>query len=345
MKIKRAIKRLIKNEPVRGNAASAANTNNKKKRIPFSQTVYVPRWRLKNYYAIKEFGEDHRRWFIEQRYMYNLKEFPDLDNPKLFNEKIHWLNLYYHNPLITRCCDKYELKNYVEEKVGKAYVVPNIAVYDRASDIHFETLPDKFAIKVNWGDGKEFSEVVKNKNKANEDVIKTKMNNGMRPWNNLYYSHFFWGYKNVKPKILVEKFLDSGGKDINDYKIHCFNGKAKVVLVCENRSNAKMNKTFLDTDWNVLPCRRADGVVNPNVKKPKNYYDMLRIAEILSEPFPFVRVDFYSIKNKLYVGEMTFHPGCGWESFTPSEWNRKMGDMLELPKEKWIEEDLSDNYI
>ena len=67
--------------------------------------------------------------------------------------------------------------------------------------------------------------------------------------------------------------------------------------------------------------------------------------EFLSEPFPFVRVDFYSIKNKLYVGEMTFHPGCGWESFTPSEWNRKMGDMLELPKEKWIEEDLSDNYI
>lgn len=307
------------------------------KRIPFSQTVYVPRWRLKNYYAVKEFGEEHRRWFIEQRYMYNLKHFPDLDNPKLFNEKIHWLNLYYHNPLITKCCDKYELKNYVTEKVGKSYVVPNIKVYDRASDIKFEELPDRFAIKVNWGDGKEFSKVVFDKNKVNLDVIKTEMNNGMRPWNNLYYSHFFWGYKNVKPKILVEQFLDSGNKGINDYKIHCFNGKAKFVLVCENRASAKMNKTFLDMDWNVLPFRRKDGVVNPDVKMPKNFYDMIRIAEILSEPFPFVRVDFYSINNKLYVGEMTFHPGCGWESFDPPEWNRKIGDMLELPKEKMIE--------
>lgn len=335
---KRILKKLSKKSIT--NTTSTPGGASTKKRIPFSQSVYIPRWRLKNYYAVKEFGEEHRRWFIEQRYMYNLKKFPDLDNPTLFNEKIHWLNLYYHNPLITKCCDKYELKNYVAEKVGKEYVVPNIAVYDRASDIHFENLPDKFAIKVNWGDGKEFTEVVKDKNKVNEDIIKTKMNNGMRPWNNLYYSHFFWGYKNVKPKILVEKFLDSGGKDINDYKIHCFNGKAKVVLVCENRSNAKMNKTFLDIDWNVLPCSRPDGIVNPKVKKPKNYYDMLRIAKILSEPFPFVRVDFYSIKNKLYVGEMTFHPGCGWESFQPSEWNKKIGDMLELPKEKMIEEGL-----
>lgn len=302
-----------------------------KKKINFGQTVYVPRWRLKNYYAVKEFGEEHRRWFIEQRYMYELKKFPDLDNPVLFNEKLHWLNLNYKNPLITRCCDKVEMKEYVAEKVGRQYTVPNVAIYERANEISFEKLPKSFAIKVNWGDGKEFSEIVSDKSKANEDYVKTKMNNALRPWNNLYYSHFFWGYKNVKPKILVENFLDTDGEDIKDYKIHCFNGKAKFVLVCENRNKVKMNKTFLDINWNILPFYRANSDVNKNVEKPKTFKQMIRIAEILSEPFPFVRIDFYSIKDKLYVGEMTFHPGCGWEEFLPAEWNKKIGDMLNLP--------------
>ncbi len=330
MKVKKIIKQLL---------IKMGIMHSNVRRIPFSQTVYVPRWRLKNYYAVHEFGEEHRRWFIEQRYTYELKQFPDLDNPKLFNEKIHWLNLYYKNPLITRCCDKLELKNYVAEKVGEQYTVPNIAVYNRASEIEFDKLPSKFVIKVNWGDGKEFLEIVKDKAAVDTHMIKAKMNNAMRPWNNLYYSHFFWGYKNVKPKIYVEEFLESYKEDLNDYKVHCFNGNAKFVLVCEERSTKKeMNKTFLDTDWNVLPFGRKDGKINTSVLKPENFSKMLMIAECLAKPFPFVRVDFYSVKNELYVGEMTFHPGCGWESFYPEKWNRIIGDMLILPKEKILEE-------
>lgn len=300
-------------------------------KVGFSQTVYIPRWRLKNYYAVQEFGPNHIRWFIEQRYAYMLNKFPDLDQPKLFNEKIHWLNLHYHNPLVTRCCDKYEMKKYVEEKVGKNYVVPTIKCYAKASDISFNHLPKKFAIKVNWGDGEEFSEIVADINSANLDMIKTKMNNAMQPWNNLYYSNFFWGYKNVIPKIMVESFLETGGEDLVDYKIHCFNGIPKIVLVCEGRFKHSMFKTFLDIDWNVLECHRKDTPVNLNVKKPENFDKMLEISMKLSEPFPFVRIDMYNIRGKIYVGEMTFHPGGGWENFVPEEWNRKLGDMINLP--------------
>lgn len=323
-KIKKKIKKVVFGNESKG---FAPNPN---RRIKFGQTVYIPRWRFKNYFAVKEFGEDHIRWFIEQRYMYELKQFPDLDNPKLFNEKIHWLNLNYKNDLITRCCDKVELKKYVSEKVGLDYVVPNIAIYDKVNEIEFQNLPNRFAIKVNWGDGEEFCEIVKDKSKADLDKIKAKMNNAIQPWNNLYYSHFFWGYKNVKPKILVEEFLDSGEKSINDYKVHCFNGKTKFVLVCEERYSDRMKKTYLDTEWNVLPFHRADADVNKEVQKPNNFEIMLEIAEVLAEPFPFVRVDFYNMENKIYVGEMTFHPGCGWEEFLPKEWNRKIGDMLDL---------------
>ena len=266
----------------------------KKTRPTFAESIYVPRWRIKNYFALKEFGEGVKRWFIEQKYTYILGEFPDLDNPKKFNEKIHWLNLNYQDDKITRCCDKYEMKKYVSEKIGNEYVLPVLKVYDKAADINISELPDKFAIKVNWGDGPEFSEIITCKNKANINKIKAKMNNAMQPWNNLYYSHFFWGYKNVKPKIFVEKYLEHSGSDLIDYKFHCFNGVPRFVLVCEERSKSRMKKTFLDMDWKILPCHRSDGDVNPNIKQPDNFKKMIELARILAIPFPFVRIDFYN---------------------------------------------------
>ena len=311
----------------------------RKARKKFADSVYTPRWRYKNYFAVKEFGPTHKRWFVEQRYLWMVGEFPDLDNPRLFNEKIHWLNLNYQDPRITRCCDKLEMKEYVKEHVGDGYTIPTIKTYESANEIRFQDLPDKFALKVNWGDGPEYSTLVIDKDNANESAIKGKMNNAIRPWNNLYYSHFFWGYKNVQPKISAEEFVDAGENGLSDYKIHCFNGQPKVVLVCEDRKMGELKKTFLDMDWNLLPCRRSDGEVNPDVVKPRHFDEMVRVARILSEPFPFVRIDFYSVGDRVYVGEMTFHPGCGFEKFTPSEWDLKFGDMIELPEKTIIDED------
>lgn len=336
------IKKLMKKILKRMGYTISRNTNPSSKkttRIPFSQTIYVPRWRIKNYFALQQFGESHKRWFIEQKYFHTLGVFPDLDHPKTFNEKIHWLNLNYQDNKITRCCDKYELKKYVTELLGPGYVVPIIKAYDRAADINFDELPKKFAIKVNWGDGDEFSEIVASKSEANEDRIKAKMNNAMQPWNNLYYSHFFWGYKHVPPKIFVEEYVEHPGSDLNDFKFHCFNGVPKFVLVCEERSKERMKKTYLDMDWNVLPCHRNHCDVNYNVVKPDNFDEMLYIVKILAEPFPFVRVDLYYANGQLYVGEMTFHPGCGLELFVPDEWNTIVGDMLTLPPRTIIDTD------
>lgn len=319
--------------------ASAPSTNTPARKQPFSASIYNPRWRLKNYYALQEFGPSVKRWFIEQKYSYTLGEFPDLDHPRKFNEKIHWLNLNYQDERITRCCDKYELKNYVNEVLGDGYSVPVIKTYERAADINFDELPDRFAIKVNWGDGPEFMQVVSDKAKADENAIKFKMNNAIQPWNNLYYSHFFWGYKNVKGRIYVEEYVEHSGTDLNDYKFHCFNGEPKFVLVCEERSHKRMKKTFLNLEWEILPCHRADGDVNPNVEKPANYDEMLRIVSALCKPFPFVRVDLYNANGRLYVGEMTFHPGTGLESFIPEQWNTIVGDMLELPEPRILEKD------
>ena len=307
------------------------NNDTNGQRVPFAQMIYSPRWRLKNYYALKEFGEEIKRWFIEQKYYYFIGEFPNLDKPRTFNEKIHWLNLNYYDERITTCCDKVRMKQYVSSIVGEQYVVPIVKTYSRASDINLEELPDKFAIKVNWGDGAEFSEIIFDKNCADVNRIKSKMNNAMQPWNNLYYSHFFIGYRDVKPLIFVEKFLESKDGDLRDYKIHCFNGKPEIILVCEDRFQNRMKKTFLNVQWEVLECHREDADIDYDVKKPVLLEEMLDVASKLAEPFPFVRVDFYIVNNRIYVGEMTFHPGCGFEKFEPDIWNVKMGDYLKLP--------------
>ena len=321
-----------------GQEAAVNKNSAEKRRIPFSASVYTPRWRLKNYYALKEFGPMVKRWYIEQRYTYHLGEFPDLDNPKTFNEKIHWLNLNYQNPLITRCCDKYEMKNYVREILGSGHTAEVLQVYEKANDIDFSSLPDKFALKVNWGDGSEFSFVTSDKSAEDINVLKARMSSCLCPWNNLYYSHFFWGYKNVVPKLFAEEYIEHTGTDLTDYKVHCFNGKAEIILVCEDRSAGPgMKKTFLDREWNVLECRRSGSSVNSSVKKPDVFSEMIAAAEKLAEPFPFVRADFYISEGRIIVGEMTFHPGCGFEEFYPYEWNRKLGDMLTLP-EKMITE-------
>ena len=150
-----------------------------------------------------------------------LNEFPDLDHPTKFNEKLHWLSLNYQDERITRCCDKLEMKKYVTEQLGEGYVVPVLKTYTKAADINFDELPDKFAIKVNWGDGYEYSDLVTSKSAADITKIKSKMNNAMQPWNNGYYSHFSWGYKHVKPYIFVEQYIDHPGSDLTDYKFHC----------------------------------------------------------------------------------------------------------------------------
>lgn len=340
-KIKRKVKRGLAKLGLIEKSSPENSRPAKSRKATLSEKIYVPRWRYKNYLAVMQFGDErvfeHKRWFIEQRYLHTFGKFPDLDEPKLFNEKIHWLNLNYQDELITRCCDKYEMKNYVSEVLGKQYVIPTIKTYERANQINFEELPDQFLIKVNWGDGPAFSSVVKNKEKANEDAIKGKMSNAIQPWNNLYYSHFFWGYKNVPPKIYVEQFIDAGEAGLTDYKIHCFNGEPRFVLVCAERATGKIKKTFLDMDWNVLPCHRADGIVDPDVKKPDNFDEMVEVAKKLSAPFPFVRVDLYGVEDQIFVGELTFHPGCGFEGFLPSEWDRIVGDMLVLPEKRIIE--------
>jgi len=258
----------------------------------------------------------------------------NLDNPQTFNEKLQWLKLYYHrhpNPLMTKCADKVGVRDYIAEKIGKKYLVPCLGVWDNPDDIDFDKLPDKFVLKVNWGSGQNI--IVKDKSKLDIIDAREKLRQWMKPESNHYNCFFEWPYKDIKPKIIAEKFLDFGS-DLLDYKIMCYNGIPKNIFVCSERfTNLKI--TIFDSKWKRLPVKRlCHPVSQKEIKCPERFQEMLELSKILAKQFLFVRVDFFCVKNKMYIGEMTFFPGAGIEKFEPNEWDKKLGDLLVLPKDK-----------
>ena len=253
----------------------------------------------------------------------------NLKTPKTFNAKLQWLKLHCHNPLMTTCADKVAVRDYIAKNIGSKYLIPCLGVWDNPDDIDFDKLPNRFVLKVNWGSGQNI--IVKDKSKLNIAETRQKLSEWMRPENNHYFAFFEWCYKDIKPKILAEKYLDFDD-DLLDYKIMCYNGEPKNLFVCSER-NTNLKVTFFDLNWQRLPFERKYPASSKELKCPQNFNKMLEISKSLAKPFLFVRVDFFCVNDKLYIGELTFFPGAGHETFTPSIWDKKLGDLLKLSNE------------
>ena len=175
--------------------------------------------------------------------------------------------------------------------------------------------------------------ICKDKSKLDIESARKKINKSLKT--NYYYSGREWPYKNVKPKIIIEKYMeDNVNKELIDYKFMCFDGEPKLSFTCSERYKDGLKVTFFDLDWNKLPFERHYPSSNRKIKKPLNYDLMLEFSKILSDNIPFVRVDWYEINGKLYFGEMTFYPGSGYEEFKPLEWDKKIGDLIKLPSKR-----------
>lgn len=286
--------------------------------------------RIDNYLLEKALGYKARRWRIEQLYYSVTGRFPNLDNPKSLNEKMQWMRFNYHDPLMTKCVDKCSFKDYIKDTVGEEYVVPLYGVWENVNNIDFDNLPDKFAIKSTWGWGDLQNILVKNKKGLNVHKAKALLSNWLQEWNNYYYQSFEWDSKDIKPRIIAEKLLEPSCGEIIDYKFYCYNGKCKHFLICKDRKTQTKYINY-DLDFNCIKLSPNSYVVNTKFEKNKLFDEMLVMAEKLAKPFPLVRVDFYDVDGKLYVGELTFSPGGGFNTYY-EEWDNKLGDYLELPK-------------
>lgn len=254
----------------------------------------------------------------------------NLKEPKTFNEKIQWLKLYDRNPTYSKMVDKYEAKNYVENKIGKEYIIPTLGVWEEFDKINFSELPNHFVLKTTHDSGGVV--IVKDKDKMN--LVKTKKIIEDSLNNNYYLQGREWPYKNVKHRIIAEKYMvDESGYELKDYKFFCFNGIAKVMFIASDRQNTNEETKFdfFDMEFNHLPFTNGHPNSNKIIIKPKSFEKMKKLAEILSEGIPQVRIDFYDINGNIYFGEMTFSHWSGFVPFIPDEWDYRLGSMINLP--------------
>lgn len=267
------------------------------------------------------------KFYIKCSYKWRTGEKLNLSNPKSFNEKIQWLKLYDRNPMYTILADKYHVREYVSKTIGDQYLIPLIGVYDNVDDIPWDKLPTKFVLKCNHASGTNI--ICKDKSKLNIRDSTKKLKKWMKM--NYYWRGREWAYKNIKAKIICEKYMvDESGVELKDYKIFCFHGEPKLIQVDYNRFvNHKRN--LYDTSWNYIDA----SIEYPNdstvhIKKPDKLEEMLELARRLSAGFPHVRVDFYSIAGKIYFGEMTFYPESGYGKFNPKELEFQMGTWMSI---------------
>ncbi len=252
----------------------------------------------------------------------------NLKNPERFSEKIQWYKLYYRNPLMNKCVDKYMVREYLEEKGYGQYLVKLYGCWKNVDEIDFNKLPNEFILKVTNGSGTNI--IINNKNNINVEIIKRQLN----VW--LNRSHISpgreWAYNLSTPVIIAEELLKNEKGELPDYKFLCFNGKVVNVIYDYNRFNGHKRIIF-DEDWNDTGVYADDAIYEVNViKKPIHYDEMKKISEKLSEDFPMVRVDLYNIQGKIYFGELTFYPWSGYMNFSPDEFDYKLGEKLKLER-------------
>jgi hypothetical protein len=255
-----------------------------------------------------------------------------LSAPELFDEKINYLKLftYANDPVVAKCADKYAVREYVAAK-GWGHVLNDLyGVWNSPDEVPFDAFPDKFVLKCTHGC--HMNIVCTKKSDLDKESAKKQLDVWMHDkiWNFMQEFH----YRLIPPRIICEKYIETrwGGDLPPDYKILCFNGVPKVVMLATNRDphdESRVEFTFRDLDWNLLEI--GNGPINTTLPRPSCFNEMLECAKSLSADFPFVRVDFYEIDGRLLFGEMTFVPAGGNAKYYTMKGQELLGSMLKLP--------------
>lgn len=267
--------------------------------------------------------------YLGLRYRMQIGKWINWKTPQGFNEKMQWLKLFDRNPLYPTIVDKIKVKSWVADRLGEEVVVPTLAIWDRVEDIDTSRLPEKFVLKTNHDCGG----IVVCENRETFNLIEARKFLSKHLAENYYWECREWPYSQVVPRIYAEEYVDAGaGQELVDYKLMCFAGRCEYIFVCTGRKEGDLRVDFFDIEWDHLPFMRhyKNAPVIPTA--PSNLREMIAAAEVLAQGFPFVRVDFYSLKDRLLFGEMTLYPGGGFEEFDPEEWDMRIGESIDLTK-------------
>ena len=266
-------------------------------------------------------------YFIQKIYKKRFSVYPNLKHPKTLSEKVQWLKLNDRTPLHTICADKYRVRDYIKERIGDKYLVPLVFETKNANDISMENMPS-YPVIIKTNHDSSGGIIIRDKTKLNWEKTQKNLRNLLKK--NYYYDHKEWQYKNIERRIIVEKLLiaENGGIPF-DYKIHCFNGEPHFIQVDIDRM-IEHKRNLYNTQWERMEVTWKHPM-GKDLKKPFQLNKMLQLASKLAKNFIYARIDFYAIRDEIYFGEITFHPGGGFEIFTPIGWDLKLGSKLKLP--------------
>jgi len=287
--------------------------------------------------------------YLTLMYLAKMKKVMHWRSPVTFNEKLQWLKLYDRKMEYTHMVDKHKAKKYVADKVGEEYIIPTLGVWERFEDIDFDALPDQFVLKCTHDSGG----LVICRDRKTFDIGEAKVKIEKSLKNNFFYYGREWPYKNVKPRIIAEQYMEENYsvdmakekqhrsaqvevEGLTDYKFYCFDGKPEFLYISkglEDHSTARIS--FVTMDWKFAPYMRSDYMPFEELPpRPQGFDEMVRLAKELSKGFPFLRVDLYQIGNKVYFSELTFSPCSGFMPLKNLDHDVEIGQLIALPKEK-----------
>lgn len=287
--------------------------------------------------TLKPLGSFYRRYlvsdisFINKKFKLRTGRDLNLKNPHFFNDKLQWLKLNWENKEASICADKYLVRSFVSERIGDEYLSNLLAVYDSVEEIKIEELPNKFVLKGTHGSG--FNIICSDKTK----IDWTEKKQIMKKWldTNYYWSSREPVYKNIRPRIIAEEFLDQiDSEELRDYRFFCFDGVPKFITVDFSITDKKKTRrNVYDLEWNLLDVEISyPRELSFELEMPKKLNEMIELSAKLAEGFPHARIDFYYINNRIIFGEITFFHQSGMARITPPEFEKTMGNWITLPK-------------
>lgn len=297
---------------------------------------------LKNPYALFDRITDGEKFkwmddtfYLKMKFRGRLGYKLDLKNPKTYNEKIQWLKIHNRKPIYNTMVDKYEAKKYVANLIGEQYIIPTLGVWNNFDEIDFDKLPNQFVLKTTHDSGGYV--ICKDKSKLDISQCREKIEKCIHK--NFYYYGREWAYKDVRPRIIAEMYLENDSDNgveqgaLTDYKLFCTYGTVHNIMVCTGRTSHKLKYYFFDKEWSFLRYNHDDEKLPPDftIDKPVCLNEMISIAEILSKNTTFMRVDLYFANNKVWFGEITLYPGSGFDTDITYETDVLFGKMIELP--------------
>lgn len=270
------------------------------------------------------------RTFLKIKFKAVIGKRLNLDNPQSFNEKLQWLKLYDRKAVYTQLVDKYAVRQHIIDTIGKEYLIPLLGVYDTYDEIDFSALPNQFVLKPNHTSGDAF--ICKDKSQINYVELEKQVKKWMK--REYYWLHREWPYKNIKPKIICEKFMSKINSAPDDFKVLCFNGEAKLIQVHVGRFSHHLQDIY-DTDWNRSTMIWGFEIPEHSIcERPQKLEKMIELSEKLAATIPQVRIDWYIVEGNLYFGEMTFFDSAGFEPFENEEDDYLLGSWIALPVKK-----------